>query len=131
MTLFYVDASAWAKLLVEEAESEVMHAWVNERLASADEFVSSHLLVTELGRLAQRAGVEAVSVTSVLKVLSLVLPSIGTYTAAGLLPGAVRSLDAIHVAAALGVGADHFVTYDERQREAAEAAGIPVVVPAA
>jgi hypothetical protein len=47
-------------------------------------------------------------------------------------PRVIRSLDAIHVAAALSIGAELAVaiTYDERQRAAFENAGIAVVAPA-
>ena len=53
--------------------------------------------------------------------------------AATVIPGSrVRSLDAIHLASALTVGAElrEIVTYDERMREAAEAIGLSVVAPA-
>lgn len=44
---------------------------------------------------------------------------------------ALRSLDAIHVATALAIGDRHveFVTYDDRQADAARAAGLKVVQP--
>jgi hypothetical protein len=43
----------------------------------------------------------------------------------------VRTLDAIHVATALAIEAvDAFVTYDDRQADAARAVGLPVVRPA-
>jgi predicted nucleic acid-binding protein len=43
----------------------------------------------------------------------------------------VRSLDAIHIATALAIGARdlQFITYDDRQAEAARAAGLTVVQP--
>ena len=43
----------------------------------------------------------------------------------------VRSLDAIHLATALAIGDDQleFVTYDDRQADAARAAGLKVVQP--
>jgi predicted nucleic acid-binding protein len=45
----------------------------------------------------------------------------------------LRALDAIHVAAALRLGPEIevFVTYDDRQAEAARAAGFDVVSPTA
>ncbi len=47
-------------------------------------------------------------------------------------PVELPSLDAIHVATALGFGADleGFITYDHRQAAAARAAGLPVESPA-
>lgn len=44
----------------------------------------------------------------------------------------LRSLDAVHLAAALDLGGDldGIVTYDERLAEAARAYGVPVTAPA-
>ena len=46
-------------------------------------------------------------------------------------PPALRSLDAVHIAAALDLGDDleGLVTYDDRQADAAEAHGITVISP--
>ena len=51
--------------------------------------------------------------------------------AAELEPASIRSLDAIHLAAALSLGADlaAVVTYDNRMLTAAQAIGLPVVTP--
>lgn len=53
--------------------------------------------------------------------------------AADLQPMGLRSLDAIHVAAAqtLGAALRELVTYDRRMIEAAQALAIPVVAPGA
>jgi len=47
-------------------------------------------------------------------------------------PPTVRSLDAIHLAAALSLGSDlaAIVTYDARMSTAAQALGLPVIAPA-
>ena len=124
MTTFYVDSSAWAKLLLDEPESESVVAWVDERLAA------SQLLVTELHRLAQREGVAPTAVGQALSVLGLALPSPVTFRQAGLVPGSMRSLDALHVTQAIEVGADAFISFDTRQIAAAQAAGIPARPPA-
>jgi predicted nucleic acid-binding protein len=52
--------------------------------------------------------------------------------AATLDPPGVRSLDALHIAAALGLGddLDAVVTYDERLAAAAELHGVAVLAPA-
>lgn len=52
--------------------------------------------------------------------------------ATSLEPPPLRSLDAIHLATALGVRDDlgAFFTYDERLAEAAERHGLPVTSPA-
>ncbi|SEN94791.1 PIN domain-containing protein [Cryobacterium luteum] len=49
---------------------------------------------------------------------------------AGLLTGAsLRSLDALHIAAALQASANEFITYDPRQQAAAEAVGLRLRAP--
>jgi predicted nucleic acid-binding protein len=51
--------------------------------------------------------------------------------AARLAPAELRTLDAIHIASALSLGADllAFVSYDDRQRAAARKVGLPLVRP--
>ena len=51
--------------------------------------------------------------------------------AAGIEPSTARSLDAIHLATALGLGIDlaAVVTYDARMSAAAQALGLPVIAP--
>jgi uncharacterized protein len=51
--------------------------------------------------------------------------------AAAMVPGRVRTLDAIHVASAqiLGEALDVLVSYDKRMLETAEAVGLPVAAP--
>ena len=122
VSVLYVDTSAWGKLLVEEDGSAGFESFVREALDRGDALVSSELLTTELYRLAVRVGAPAASVTALLSVLHLSLPTRAVFRAAGLLGGRVRSLDAIHVASALDLDADAFVSYDWRRLETAEAA---------
>lgn len=71
-----------------------------------------------------------VVVTAVLDRLDIYELDRAAYREAGLLPGRhLRSLDALHVAGALRIGADVMITYDARQAGAAEAAGLPVAFP--
>lgn len=52
------------------------------------------------------------------------------YTHAGLLPGkSLRSLDALHITAALRLEVDAVLVYDVRMREAAAANGLRVLAP--
>ena len=54
------------------------------------------------------------------------------YSEAGLIGGPdLRSLDALHVCAALRCGATSIVTYDKRMGRAAAVVGLPVVSPGA
>ncbi len=50
---------------------------------------------------------------------------------AGLLPGErLRSLDALHLAAAVRIGVDRLLTYDARMGTAARELGLAVLAPA-
>jgi len=130
MTTVYVETSAAARLLVEEAESAALAAHL-DRLAERDvRLLSSVLLETELRRLAVRVDLSQAAVSRVLEGIDLLEPDRSLYHQAGILPGRhLRSLDALHVAAALRVDATAFIAYDRWQCEAADAVGLLVVAP--
>jgi len=128
-TLSYVDSSALTKLVVAEAESAGMMRWVieSERLAS------SRLGVIETRRAAARRGHDASQLERVLRSFTVLeIDAVVAAAAATVRPASLRTLDAIHLATALGLGdeLEAFVTYDERLAAAARALGLPVVSPA-
>lgn len=130
MTIHYVDASAWVKLIYEESETEAMLDHLEFVGAQSGRFVSCYLLATELNRSAVRLRVSPKGVFDALCEVTLLMPSSSTFDLAGRLPGEnLRSLDALHVASAIESGADAFLTYDMRQAEAANDAGIAVISP--
>ncbi len=93
---------------------------------------SSQLLRTEALRAGARLGIGSDIIEDALETVSLVLPSPSTFSAAGrLLPMALRSFDALHLATAVEIGADlqGMVAYDERLIEATRARGIAVYSP--
>ena len=127
MTSVYIDTSAAAKLLVEEAESEALAEWID---VSGVQLVATHLLETELRRVAVRDGLPQLDVSEILRRIDLHDVPASLYREAGLLPGAtLRSLDALHLAAALRLDVAAVMTYDERFAEAATSVGIHVVAP--
>ena len=120
--IVYVETSAAAKLLLREAESVRLREHLD---ALPDPPVSCLLLETELRRLAPRHDVPQSAVTAVLERFVLVDVDRSVLREAGLLPGRnLRSLDALHVAAALQCDADVMISYDDRQIAAAETAGL-------
>lgn len=128
----YIESSAAAKLLVSEAASAPLADYLDELAANVSDVMSCVLLETELRRLAVRENLPQLGVTALMDRLDLIDLDREVYREAGLLPGrTLRSLDALHVAAALRAGADVMVTYDARQAAASEAAGLPVVAPGA
>lgn len=128
----YLDASAAAKLMMREAESESLRTVLGDAVTAGGTVTSSVLLETELRRAATRNGVDQLAVTAVLDLLDLTALQRDMFTAAGLLMGtALRTLDALHVIAALRTPADLFVSYDARQLDAARRAGLRVASPGA
>jgi len=127
--LLYLDTSALVKLVVREDETAALLA----ALAGA-ELVTSALARTEIARAVTRAGVgsrQARADQVLARTAQLVIDD-GTLDHAGtLLPPALRSLDAIHVAAALGLAdrLDGLITYDVRMAAAARAHGLTVRSP--
>jgi predicted nucleic acid-binding protein len=69
------------------------------------------------------------AVADVLSTLALVDVENGDLVTAPLLPGRLRSADAIHLATALRVDAHAMVVYDEELSSAAKTAGIRVLSP--
>ncbi|MGH3588746.1 MAG: type II toxin-antitoxin system VapC family toxin [Pseudonocardia sp.] len=120
--IVYVETSAAAKLLVEEAASTRIAMHLDDL---AENPVSCLVLETELRRLAVRVDLQQTAVTSVLERFDLLEPDRSLYREAGTLPGRhLRSLDALHVAAAMRWDADVMISYDHRQLAAAEAVGL-------
>jgi predicted nucleic acid-binding protein len=128
VTRWYLDTSAAMKLMVEEAESAALAATIDE---GELDLVACMLLETELRRAAHRLGVTQLDVTGVLAGVSLYEVSTPLFREAGLLPGStLRSLDALHLAAALRLDVAGVLTYDQRMAEAAADLGLVVDSPA-
>jgi predicted nucleic acid-binding protein len=126
----YVDTSAFLKLIVAERESEALRRF----LVRWPDRVSSMLLRVESVRTLRRAGYDSRigSTRQLLKTIRLIrLDDPLLDRAAELEPREMRSLDAIHIGAALSVGSDLgvLVTYDERLADAARKSGMSVAAP--
>ena len=127
---YYIESSAAAKLLVAEQETPALTNFLQEASAKERRIQSSALLETELRRLAVRQGFAQADVTVIIERLEIIDVDRACFRQAGLLPGeSLRSLDAVHVAAALRGGADAMITYDRRQADAARAVGLAVIAP--
>lgn len=131
--IVYVDTSAAMKLLVEEKESAALADHLQERRQDGDTLVASLLLHTELQCAANRRPehIEHEAVSAVLSAVALVDIENGDLTTAPLLPGRLRSADAIHLATALRLNARTMVVYDTELRAASRTAGIDAVSPGA
>ena len=131
--IVYVDTSAALKLLVEEKESAILADDLQRRIRDGDTLVASLLLHTELHGAANRRPehVEHEAVSEVLAAIALVNIENGDLTTAPLLPGRLRSADAIHLATALRLNTRAMVVYDADLRAAARTAGIATFSPGA
>jgi hypothetical protein len=126
----YLDSSAFVKLVVEEPES----AQLLLALGKWPDRASSTLLRTETIRALRRSGNDdrLSAARHLFTGMHLIRTDEPILDQAGdLPPRTLRSLDAIHVAAALSIGAalDVAITYDDRRREAFESANIIVIAP--
>ncbi len=127
---FYLDTSALVKLVVAEPETAALRSWIK----SADrDLVASDLARTELMRVVRRVVPDrALLAREVLESVILVEVTTAVFEEAGRLhPADMRSLDPIHLAAALDLGDDleGLVTYDKRLAEGALANGIEPIAP--
>jgi predicted nucleic acid-binding protein len=129
--LLYVDSSALVKLVLAEAES----AALLECLLAWPACVTSELAHVEVVRAARRAAAdpaverradEVMASFEILKITSEILAR-----AARLDPRTLRSLDAVHLASALSLGADlaAMVVYDAALATAAASCGVNVMAP--
>ena len=126
----YLDTSALVKLVVDEAETDALRGLDQRRAVTAGVVrPGPHRVARAVRRVADGPMVQA---RAVLDSLTLVAVSAATFESAGRLdPTVLRTLDAIHVAAALELGDDlaSIVTYDTRLAAGAQANGIPVTAP--
>lgn len=127
---YYLDTSAAVKLVVAEAGSAALTRWLRRR---SGDVVSSDLLRTELLRVTRRGAPQQMQqARMILDAVALFALTSTTFERAALVdPLELRSLDSIHLAAALELGADleGIVTYDQRLGDAAIANGTTVIAP--
>lgn len=129
MTTAYVESSAFAKLVLDEPERQLLSA----ALGNAQTLVTSQLTHIEVGRAARRADLEPQSRAVLATAETIPIDRAIIERAIRVDPLVLRSLDAIHIATALMLGALDvvFYSYDQRTIEAAEANGLTVASPGA
>ena len=127
--MIYLDSSAIVKLVVRESESTALRSFMR----SHRDRISCSLARTEVPRAVRHLGPAAVRrARLVLDRVHLIRLDDSLLDAAATLDARVlRSLDAIHLAAAQRVAADLevLVTYDARMAEAAAGLGFVVHAP--
>ena len=126
----YLDSSALVKLVVLERESKALTGHLRER----PNRTSCALARVEVIRAVRAHGQPAIDrARKLLERISLVrLDDVLLNQAAALNGATLRSLDAIHLAAAQALGDElaEVITYDHRTADAAHQIGLPVMAPA-
>lgn len=130
MSDLYVDTSALLKRVFVEEESSQVQSILRERSAAGDLIASSELAWVEIARVISRVGVTAAD--EVLRaactgIARQPLTSAVMQRARTVGPPSLRSLDAIHLSAAISLGAVEMLTYDRRLAEAAESLGVKAI----
>lgn len=127
---WYVDTSAFVKLVLDEPESLALRDWVAAR---DGQLVGSDLVRVEALRATRSHSIKALTeARAQLGALVLLRLSPALCARASELdPGILRTLDALHLASALALEGDldAVVTYDIRLADAAALHGLPVVSP--
>lgn len=125
----YVDTSALAALLIDQPESQALLDWLDHAPAT---LVSSDLLETELRRIAIREDLDQLDVTALLDGVAIAAFDRAVYRNAGFLPMPhLRTLDALHLEAAIRLDATAILSYDRRLSRAARSVGLDVIAPGA
>lgn len=132
MTVVYVDTSALLKRVIVEAESSAVRVVLLDLHAEEALLTSSSLAWVEVWRSLRRAAVadvESMARAALAGVAEFPLSAAVLTRARRVGTDELRSLDALHLASAVAVGADSVLTYDGRLAEAAGATGLRVLAP--
>jgi predicted nucleic acid-binding protein len=133
LSVWYLDSSAIVKLAVAERESLSLARW-RTGLPDGDVLMTCELAVTEVlravGRVRGDAGVALAHLDSLEQ---LAIDRDLLLAAGALAPSSMRTLEAIHLAAALAAGDElaGVVTYDDRMASAALGLGLTPLAPGA
>jgi uncharacterized protein len=130
VTTAYLDSSAFVKLIAPEAETGALRRYLRRH----DHWLSASLLRAEVLRVALKSGEpeRLVAARRQLRHLAYLEVTRELLDQAGVLrPPEIRTLDAVHLAAALSLedDLDELVTYDTRMAAAAQASGLAVAIP--
>lgn len=117
------------KLVVDEVESVALAAVLD---SERPDLVACLLLETELRRAVHRdQALTQELVSGLLEGVAIYEMPAPLFQEAGLLPSvSLRSLDALHLAAAIRIGVDRIITYDARMAGSARELGLSVLAPA-
>ncbi len=126
--MHYIDASAFVKLIVEEKETQALLKSLPPSL------ISGEILTVEVMRTTVHSDAETIAFArKLLAGINFMPISSEVISIASLFGAHIKSktLDAIHLAAALSIGStiDGIITYDKTMIADAKLLGIPVLSP--
>jgi predicted nucleic acid-binding protein len=131
-----MDTSALTKLLITEPETHELRAWLTAQSGLGEYAATSAIGRVELMRVVARYGEpgqaeRAGYLLDGLDILPLTEPVVALAETIG--PAALRSLDAVHLAAAAHMKQEltAFVTYDHRLLDGCREVGLPTASPGA
>lgn len=128
--IVYLDSSALVKRVILETESGALAVQLDRWAGDGDTLVTSELAWVEVSHaVTKAAGATANAENAFVGVHRVPLGAPVLNVAVRMAGPGLRSLDAIHVASAIVVGAHLVVTYDKRMAEAAKAHGFEVGAP--
>jgi predicted nucleic acid-binding protein len=129
----YLDTSAALRVLTISPNPDAARLtrrtqrYLDQLVEKEHTIVSSMLLRTEMRCQANRQpDINPGDAEQLLSLVNLVALEASDLEDAPGTPGRLRTLDAIHLAAALRIGADVIVAYDDELRRAAKAAGLRI-----
>jgi uncharacterized protein len=127
--LIYLDASALVTLLARRTYAQELREFLDSRPVVP--MATSTLSFVETVRTMDRIGDYPDLMRDLVSGFTEILLTEEVRDAAAHLPGALRTLDAIHVASAqvLGDSLDTLVTYDKRMLDVARTEGLPAEAP--
>lgn len=130
MSGIYVDSSAVLKRIFAESGGPLVEQTLLQRSRSGDVVATSSLTWIETARAVLRSGIGDVDTMveqALAGVAELALGDAVLQRARRIGPSTLRSLDAIHLASVLTVGADTVLTFDERLASAANSIGVKAI----
>lgn len=127
--MIYLDSSALVTIVVEREHANELRKFMDQHAAAKT--VTSTIGFIETVRTCDRSGSYPHLMARLLREHTEIKVTADIRDAAANVPGALRSLDTVHVASALQLGPEliSLVTYDHRMADAAREVGLPVAMP--
>ncbi len=124
--IVYLDSSAIVPLFLRESASLIVKQYLDDLITDHHGLVTGRITETEVRRTAVRQSVAQTDISALLEGFMIVEHTPSQFRFAGTLGyGNLRSLDAVHIATAIDVGATAMITLDNRMAESCASVGLP------